>query len=138
MDKSEIFPMQKNRNLISYGFACLHIYIIYNICLSFEISELFDVYLLMLLMCQIVTNCSTFPWSKDAVQVRSTVSPYSQDSWIYSRNILSYQFMLKGKAGIFKYWSTDVALEVFHLGNHLLNDRPVWLLALFVDLNILL
>ena len=61
----------------------------------------------------------------------------SQDAWIYSRNILSYQFMLKGKAGIIKYSSTDVALEVFHLENHLLNDPPVWLLALFVDLNVL-
>ena len=62
----------------------------------------------------------------------------SQDAWIYSRNILSYQFIMKGKAGIFKYSSTDVALEVFHLENHLLTDPPISLWALFVDLNVLI
>ena len=31
-----------------------------------------------------------------------------------------------------------MALEVFHLENHFLNDPLIWLLAVFVDLNELL
>ena len=76
-----------------------------------------------------------YQWSSQKLRLCEKIN-LTEVAWIYSRNILSYQFMWKGKAGIFEYWSTDVASEVFHLENHLLNDPLVWLLALFVDLNI--